>query len=67
MFGLRSASRRIIRCAPSGQWRTVLGSLNKRFEGLYSALGRPSIPPEMLLRATLFVAKMRLQKSRAIH
>jgi len=31
----------------------ALGSLSKRFEGLYSSMGRPSIPPEMLLRATL--------------
>lgn len=31
----------------------ALASLNKRFEGLYSAMGRPSIAPEMLLRATL--------------
>src|SRR5262249_4230292 len=31
----------------------ALAGLNKRFEGLYSTMGRPSIPPEMLLRATL--------------
>lgn len=31
----------------------ALGLLNRRFEGLYSSLGRPSIPPEMLLRTTL--------------
>ncbi|MGE3145299.1 MAG: IS5/IS1182 family transposase, partial [Pseudorhodoplanes sp.] len=27
----------------------ALGALNGRFEGLYSSMGRPSIPPEMLL------------------
>lgn len=32
----------------------ALGRLNDRFEALYSGLGRPSIPPEMVLRATLF-------------
>ena len=31
----------------------ALASLNQRFEGLYSTMGRPSIPPEMLLRPTL--------------
>jgi transposase len=31
----------------------ALGALNQRFEGLYARLGRPSIAPEMLLRATL--------------
>ena len=34
----------------------ALGALNKRFEGLYSPMGRPSVPPEMLLRATLLQA-----------
>jgi len=34
----------------------ALASLNQRFEGLYSTMGRPSIPPEMLLRATLLHA-----------
>ena len=31
----------------------VLAPLNERFEALYSPLGRPSIAPEILLRATL--------------
>jgi transposase len=34
----------------------ALGALNPCFEGLYSTMGRPSIPPEMLLRATLLQA-----------
>src|SRR5215207_5165034 len=34
----------------------ALAALNGRFEGLYSSMGRPSIPPEMLLRATLLQA-----------
>jgi hypothetical protein len=33
-----------------------LAALNGRFEALYSSMGRPSIPPEMLLRATLLPA-----------
>jgi len=31
----------------------ALGDLDKQFEELYSATGRPSIPPERLLRALL--------------
>ena len=31
----------------------ALGELDRRFSALYEALGRPSIPPERLLRATL--------------
>src|SRR6185437_14433809 len=31
----------------------ALGALNQRFEGIYSDMGRPSIAPELLLRATL--------------
>ena len=34
----------------------ALGSLSKRFEGLYSSMGRPSIPPEMLLRGDAVAA-----------
>jgi transposase len=34
----------------------VLGALNRRLEGLYSTMGRPSIAPEMLLRATALLA-----------
>jgi transposase len=31
----------------------VLAGMSKDFEGLYSKVGRPSIPPERLLRALL--------------
>ena len=34
----------------------VLAALDGRFEAMYSAMGRPSIAPEMLLRATLLQA-----------
>ncbi len=34
----------------------VLGSLSSEFETLYSHMGRPSIPPEKLLRALLLQA-----------
>jgi len=34
----------------------ALAGLNARFDALYSGMGRRSIPPEMLLRATLLQA-----------
>jgi transposase len=44
----------------------ALGSLNQRFEGLYSSIGRPSIPPEMLLRATLLQAFFSVRSERML-
>jgi transposase len=44
----------------------TLGALNKRLEGLYSAMGRPSIPPEMLLRATLLQAFFSVRSERML-
>jgi transposase len=44
----------------------ALGSLNRRFEGLYSTMGRPSIAPEMLLRATLLQAFFSVRSERML-
>ena len=44
----------------------ALVSLNQRFEGLYSSMGRPSIPPEMLLRATLLQAFFSVRSERML-
>src|SRR3984885_3614260 len=44
----------------------ALGALNKRFEGLYSTMGRPSIAPEMLLRATLLQAFFSVRSERML-
>jgi transposase len=44
----------------------ALVSLNQRFEGLYSSMGRPSIPPEMLLRATLLQAFFSVRSERLL-
>ena len=44
----------------------VLAGLNARFEHLYSGLGRPSIPPEMLLRATLLQAFFSVRSERML-
>jgi len=44
----------------------ALGALNEGFEGLYSSMGRPSIPPEMLLRATLLQALFSVRSERML-
>lgn len=44
----------------------ALSALNDRFETLYSRMGRPSIPPEMLLRATLLQAFFSVRSERLL-
>ena len=44
----------------------ALASLNDRFAELYSWTGRPSIPPEMLLRATLLQAFFSVRSERLL-
>src|ERR1700739_1648413 len=44
----------------------ALAKLNRRFEGLYSTMGRPSIAPEMLLRATLLQAFFSVRSERML-
>lgn len=44
----------------------ALASLNERFAKLYSSTGRPSIPPEMLLRATLLQAFFSVRSERLL-
>jgi transposase len=44
----------------------ALASLNQRFEGLYSTMGRPSIAPEMLLRAILLQAFFSVRSERML-
>jgi len=44
----------------------ALSVLSKRFEALYSPTGRPSIPPEMLLRATLLQAFFSVRSERLL-
>ena len=50
----RSGCGRIIRCAPiRAMVDEVLEQLSPRFDAMYAKVGRPSIPPEQLLRAQL--------------
>lgn len=44
----------------------ALAGLNDRLEALYSGMGRPSIPPEMLLRATLLQAFFSVRSERQL-
>jgi transposase len=44
----------------------ALAGLNGRFEALYSGMGRPSIPPELLLRATLLQAFFSVRSERQL-
>lgn len=44
----------------------ALVGLNERFEALYSSTGRPSIAPEMLLRATLLQAFFSVRSERQL-
>ena len=57
MFSYISAERRVPQDHPLRALRVMadmaLKDLDKRFAGIYAALGRPSIPPERLLRALL--------------
>ena len=44
----------------------ALSGLSKRFDTLYSQIGRPSIPPEYLLRATLLQAFFTVRSERQL-
>jgi transposase len=44
----------------------ALARLNERFDALYSGMGRPSVPPEMLLRATLLQAFFSVRSERQL-
>ena len=45
---------------------TALAALSREFEALYSGLGRPSIPPEKLLRAMLLQAFYSVRSERQL-
>ena len=60
LFSMRSIEDRIPADHPLRAMRRLvdplLVELSPRFQQLYSAVGRPSIPPEQLLRALLLQA-----------
>jgi transposase len=57
MFSYVSAEQRVPKDHPLRAIRTIvdeiLRAMSREFDGLYAAVGRPSIPPERLLRAQL--------------
>lgn len=57
MFSYLSPERRVPADHPLRKIREItdrgLGDLSRQFEGLYKRIGRPSIPPEQLMRALL--------------
>ena len=63
----RSGCPRTIRCERSGRWWTTsLRRLWSDFEKLYSHTGRPSIPPERLLRALLLQVLYSIRSERML-
>jgi len=43
----------------------VLASLDREFDAMYSRVGRPSVPPEQLLKATVLMALYSIRSERA--
>jgi transposase len=43
----------------------VLAELDDEFEAMYSSIGRPSVPPELLLKATVLMALYSVRSERA--
>ncbi|MET4331704.1 hypothetical protein ABIB80_007564 [Bradyrhizobium sp. i1.15.2] len=65
--GWSSAFRRIIRCVRSATWLTLaLKDLSRDFARLYARHGRPSVPPERLLRALLLQAFYTVRSERQL-
>src|SRR5213595_2796826 len=70
MFSYISAERRVPKDHPLRAIRMMadaaLKELDQRFEGMYAAMGRPSIPPEGLLRALLLQVLYTLRSERLL-
>jgi transposase len=64
MFSYRTLEERIPREHPLRKLRSlvdgILVTLHAEFEALYAGSGRPSIPPERLLRASLIQTLRRI-------
>jgi transposase len=44
----------------------ALAQLSPRFDQMYSAVGRPSLPPERLLKASLMMALYTVQRAHVV-
>lgn len=70
MFSYISAEKRVPKDHPLRAIRVMvdeaLGRMSKRFSRMYSKIGRPSIPPEKLLRALLLQALYTVRSERQL-
>ena len=70
LFSYVDLQSRVRRDHPLRAIRTIvseaLEALEREFAGLYSPIGRPSIPPEKLLRATLLQAFYSIRSERLL-
>lgn len=70
MFSYISAEKRVPKDHPLRPLRTIvdeiLKGMNRDFESMYSQVGRPSIPPEQLLRALLIQALYSVRSERML-
>ncbi len=68
MFSVLSPERRVPLDHPlrpiKAMADAVLSSMSKRFDRMYSAIGRPSIPPERLLKAQILIALYSVRSDR---
>lgn len=70
MFSYRTLEERIPKAHPLRKLRAlidgILGAMNDEFEALYADTGRPSIPPERLLRASLIQTLYTIRSEREL-
>ena len=70
MFSYRTLEQRIPASHPLRKLRVlvdgILGMLHADFEALYAKTGRPSIPPERLLRASLIQTLYSIRSERQL-
>jgi transposase len=68
MFSIISPERRVPQDHPlrliKAMADAVLASMSKRFDKMYSRIGRPSIPPERLLKAQILIALYSVRSDR---
>jgi len=68
MFSVLSPERRVPQDHPlrpiKAMADAVLSSMSKRFDRMYSSIGRPSIPPERLLKAQILIALYSIRSDR---
>ena len=68
MLTLTSPGKRVLATHPIREIKRMadaaLGKMDQVFEAMYSTIGRPSIPPERLLKAQLLIALYSVRSER---